>query len=201
MGRSGREFHAVPSGSVYWHLLAGWVRKDLRQYPIHHISAGFTLYPSYTTHSSHHRTPLVKHFLRLLSCSRFPLPASRSSLIAHRTVVIGTKTFHVLPPGAERFLDINPRPPHTNTSQIPISVSALFGSTSLPTAGHPAPPPEPELDAGTLSRYRAALAEAAKLPGACEASLGPGQSLLVPEGWWHSAEGIETGVGINAWFR
>ncbi|RSH87252.1 hypothetical protein EHS25_003161 [Saitozyma podzolica] len=128
-------------------------------------------------------------------------PFHRDPYIGIYSQIIGTKTFHILPPEAERLLDINPRPPHTNTSQIPISVSALFGSASPPTAGHPAPPPEPESNAETLSQYRAALAEASKLPGACEARLGPGESLLVPEGWWHSAEGIETGVGINAWFR
>jgi hypothetical protein len=197
MARSEGVFHAVPSGSIYWDLLAEWVQSDP------HIDAlrttnlcVHTLPPHFTPLTPHvppHRLLRFSSTLRHLTCSRF-------SLIARRAAVIGTKTFHVLPPEAERFLDISPRPPHTNTSQIPISIAALFGSTSPPTAGHRAPP-ESDLDAETLSRYRAALVEAFKLPGACEARLGPGESLLVPEGWWHSAEGVETGVGINAWFR
>jgi lysine-specific demethylase 8 len=52
-----------------------------------------------------------------------------------------------------------------------------------------------------MERYRDRLKRAFDVDGACEVVLGEGESVLVPEGWWHSAEGLSTGVGVNAWFR
>jgi lysine-specific demethylase 8 len=119
-----------------------------------------------------------------LSCA----PSQRDS--THGALVIGSKRFHVLPPEAADLLDVCKQPPHTNTSQIPASVSSILSE-----------PSSSEESDDSLERYRAALRKAFGLPGASEAVLGPGTSLLVPEGWWHSAEGETTGVGINAWFR
>lgn len=52
-----------------------------------------------------------------------------------------------------------------------------------------------------MDRYRDHVKRAFEVDGACEVELGEGDSVVVPEGWWHSAEGISTGVGVNAWFR
>ena len=53
-----------------------------------------------------------------------------------------------------------------------------------------------------FSRYQRDLVEAFSLDGACEATLEAGESILVPEGWFHSAEGGSgPGIGVGAWFR
>lgn len=45
------------------------------------------------------------------------------------------------------------------------------------------------------------MARAFREDGACSIDLEAGDSILVPEGWYHSAEGLDVGVGVNAWFR
>lgn len=52
-----------------------------------------------------------------------------------------------------------------------------------------------------VERHASALAEAAEIDGSCVVDLEPGDSVLVPEGWFHSAEGLSAGLGVNAWFR
>lgn len=53
-----------------------------------------------------------------------------------------------------------------------------------------------------LEKSKTALEEAAAMDGSCEVCLEAGDSLVVPEGWWHSAEGGDgPGVGVGAWFR
>jgi hypothetical protein len=110
--------------------------------------------------------------------------------------VIGSKTFYVLPPEAAPLLDPSTDPRHTNTSTIPIPVSSLFPNSSQELQGIDDIPPR------IINRSREKLEEAFKLPGASTVSLQAGESVLVPEGWWHSAEGGDTaGIGVGAWFR
>lgn len=52
-----------------------------------------------------------------------------------------------------------------------------------------------------VEKHNSALVEAAEIDGSCMVDLEPGESVLVPEGWFHSAEGLSAGVGVNAWFR
>lgn len=58
-----------------------------------------------------------------------------------------------------------------------------------------------DIPADKMEHYRDRLKRAFDVEGACEVELDSGESVLVPEGWWHSAEGLSTGVGVNAWFR
>lgn len=126
-------------------------------------------------------------------------PFHRDPNIGLYTQVAGTKVFHLLPPGhhggpsAEVFETSKKR---GNTSRLPVSVGALLGADG---AG------EGEglegMDAAEAASWRAALTAAFALDGACVARLGPGDSVLIPEGWWHSAVGLDAGVGVNAWFR
>lgn len=121
-----------------------------------------------------------------------------------RPPVIGKKKFWLLPPSSAGYLDISPSHPHTNTSTIPISVSAIF-----PPSSSSSPKSEAGVVGGDISditvekmdRYKDLLTRAFDVDGACEVELREGESVLVPEGWWHSAEGISTGIGVNAWFR
>lgn len=117
-------------------------------------------------------------------------------------VVIGKKTFYVLPPESAPSLEPSTTPRFTNTSTIPIPVSRLL-SRLLSTFTHPPDKvPEDELPPHTIERYRALLEEAFTRPGACQVDLNAGDSVLVPQGWWHSAEGADApGVGVGAWFR
>ena len=111
-------------------------------------------------------------------------------------IVIGSKTFYVLPPDAAPLLDPSTDPRHTNTSTIPVPVSSLFPTLSQQLQGIDDIPPR------IINRSREKLEEAFKLPGASTVSLQAGESVLVPEGWWHSAEGGDTaGIGVGAWFR
>jgi lysine-specific demethylase 8 len=54
-----------------------------------------------------------------------------------------------------------------------------------------------------IERSQKNLAKAFAIEGACKVNLRAGESVLVPEGWWHSAEGGKDGpgVGVGAWFR
>ncbi|KAK1924289.1 hypothetical protein DB88DRAFT_489710 [Papiliotrema laurentii] len=123
-------------------------------------------------------------------------PFHRDPYIGLYSQVIGSKTFYVLPPEAAPLLDPSTDPRHTNTSTIPIPVSSLFPNSSQELQGIDDIPPR------IINRSREKLEEAFKLPGASTVSLQAGESVLVPEGWWHSAEGGDTaGIGVGAWFR
>ncbi|EIW70413.1 hypothetical protein TREMEDRAFT_29073, partial [Tremella mesenterica DSM 1558] len=118
-------------------------------------------------------------------------PFHKDPYIGLYTHLIGRKRFFLLPPDARQFLDISPDPPYTNTSQIPLPVTRLLSDT-----------PSEDVPPNILHRYRRLLLEAIKMNGACRVVLNAGESVLIPEGWWHSAEGIDgPGIGVNAWFR
>ncbi|KAK8864510.1 hypothetical protein IAR55_001760 [Kwoniella newhampshirensis] len=129
--------------------------------------------------------------------------------------IVGKKTFHILPPGAVPHLDISSLPRHTNTSQIPLPVSRIYSSPSSPTSTTSTSPPVgpttstsntlddlSDLPHAIVQTWRTKLDAAFDMPGACQVTLEAGESVLVPEGWWHAAEGVDgSGVGVNAWFR
>jgi hypothetical protein len=87
MGRSGGEFHAVPSGPVYWDLLAEWVQKDSCTGTLYATYLLPLLFTPHTPHIPHPTDSSVQELctLRLLSYSRFPPPACRFPLIALRS--------------------------------------------------------------------------------------------------------------------
>ncbi|ODN94186.1 hypothetical protein L198_05037 [Cryptococcus wingfieldii CBS 7118] len=107
----------------------------------------------------------------------------------------GRKIFHVVPPAASPHLNPSPKPLHANTSQIPIPVSRIVSPFSESADLDDLPP-------NTLAECRDRLRRAYELEGGCQVVVGPGESVLIPEGWWHAAEGINgPGVGVGAWFR
>ncbi|ODN81989.1 hypothetical protein L202_02318 [Cryptococcus amylolentus CBS 6039] len=111
------------------------------------------------------------------------------------TQIVGRKIFHVVPPAASPHLNPSPKPLHANTSQIPIPVSRIVSPLSEFADLDDLPP-------NTLVECRDRLRRAYELEGGCQVVVGPGESVLIPEGWWHAAEGIDgPGVGVGAWFR
>jgi hypothetical protein len=111
--------------------------------------------------------------------------------------VVGKKRFHILPPDAAHLLEPSTSPSQKNTSTIPIPVSRISNPINMEDE-----PEVKDIPPVTLSRYRKSLEEAFRLPGACEVDVSAGESVLVPEGWWHSAEGLDgPGVGVGVWFR
>ncbi|KAK4690009.1 hypothetical protein P7C73_g121, partial [Tremellales sp. Uapishka_1] len=95
---------------------------------------------------------------------------------------------------AERFLDPSPIQIHSNTSRIPIPISRLFPTHSGAV--------NKDLPLEIVNKLGDHLKKAFAMPGACQVDLSAGESVLVPEGWWHSAEGTHgPGVGVGGWFR
>ncbi|TXT07182.1 hypothetical protein VHUM_03352 [Vanrija humicola] len=122
-------------------------------------------------------------------------PFHRDPNIGLYTQVAGSKVFHLLPPGpasGPAAVVFETSRKRENTSLLPVAVGALLDGTGEGVEG---------LDTAEQNRWREALRAAFELDGACEARLGPGDSLLIPEGWWHSAVGLDAGVGVNAWFK
>ncbi|WVQ72386.1 hypothetical protein IAR50_001938 [Cryptococcus sp. DSM 104548] len=122
-------------------------------------------------------------------------PFHKDPYVGIYTQVVGRKIFHVVPPAAAPHLNPSPKPLHGNTSQIPIPVSRILSPLSDPADLTDLPP-------NTLAECRERLRRAFDLDGSCQVEVGPGESVLIPEGWWHAAEGIDgPGVGVGAWFR
>jgi lysine-specific demethylase 8 len=115
-------------------------------------------------------------------------PFHRDPNVGIYTQIVGRKVFHLLPPTEDVVACLEPsaRELHKNTSTIPVSVRAVFEGGEGTRA---------------MDRCRENLSKAFEAPGACEARLEQGDSVLIPEGWWHSAEGDGVGVGVNAWFK
>ncbi|KAL7421645.1 hypothetical protein Q5752_003414 [Cryptotrichosporon argae] len=157
-------------------------------------------------------------------------PFHRDPYIGIYSQVVGEKTFHLLPSSAAPHLSLSPHPLHRNTSTIPLPTSLVLPDDADTAASscaaespiahehaggtaHAADPSgarvhaeraraEREFGADTMAGYTAALERAFALPGAGRTTLRPGESVLVPEGWWHAAEGgAGPGVGVGAWFR
>lgn len=97
--------------------------------------------------------------------------------------LVGSKVFHLAPPAAEKILEPN-RGWQENTSRLPVSVGKVA-----------------ELEGGEREKWGKVLKEISEMEGACVAELGVGDSVLIPAGWWHSAEGGSAGAGVNVWFR
>lgn len=136
-------------------------------------------------------------------------PFHRDPNVGLYTHLVGSKVFHLLPPRAGTLLRPSEVGIHRNTSTVPVSVRRVFGE-AMPLQGLEGHGEEvgggvvgdgEGLTEAEREDYRALLGEALALEGACVARLGPGDSVLIPEGWWHSAEGESVGVGVNAWFR
>ncbi|KIR55603.1 hypothetical protein I315_01476 [Cryptococcus gattii Ru294] len=109
--------------------------------------------------------------------------------------IVGRKRFHLLPPAASHYLDLSPIPRHANTSQIPVPVSRILSDG-------PSNEDLRDLPQGTIQKCKEQLAKAFSIPGACQIDVAAGDSVFIPEGWWHTAEGVDgPGVGVNAWFR
>ncbi|OXC64617.1 hypothetical protein AYX13_06044 [Cryptococcus neoformans] len=122
-------------------------------------------------------------------------PFHKDPYVGIYSQIVGRKTFHLLPPDASPYLDLSPIPRHANTSQIPVPVSRIIsgGSTNEDVG---------DLPQETIQKCKEQLEKAFSIPGACQIDVAAGDSVLIPEGWWHAAEGVDgPGVGVNAWFR
>ncbi|WVR06927.1 hypothetical protein IAU60_003963 [Kwoniella sp. DSM 27419] len=127
-------------------------------------------------------------------------PLHKDPYINIYSQIIGEKTFHILPPEAAQHLSPSNLPRHTNTSRIPLPISRIFGS---PGSSDPSVTDDlADLPRDTIETCRNQLEKAFSADGACVVTVEAGESVLVPEGWWHSAEGGDSpGVGVGAWFR
>jgi hypothetical protein len=108
--------------------------------------------------------------------------------------VVGRKTVWLAPPtcdagmypfdapdpaGAESDLELtlNSKKPSSSTS---------MANTSRVDVFHPE---------STFARFHSAV-----LPHAMSATLGPGDVLFVPPGWWHAMRSEETSFSVSMWF-
>ncbi|WWC94331.1 hypothetical protein V866_001173 [Kwoniella sp. B9012] len=122
-------------------------------------------------------------------------PFHKDPYVGIYSQIVGNKTFHVLPPEAAQHLSPSNLARHTNTSQIPLPVSRIFSTTDDIND-------LADLPRDILETCQNQLKQAFALDGACAVELSAGESVLIPEGWWHAAEGGDgPGVGVGAWFR
>lgn len=107
----------------------------------------------------------------------------------------GHKTVRLLPPeiGGAVFADVQARLRHHQTTSAAIRGEEMMAGPEKAIL-HAAIWPTP----GELTRY----AELLNTHGQ-ETTLGMGDALFVPKGWWHSVKGVGAGVTASAnwWFR
>ncbi|KLT38530.1 Clavaminate synthase-like protein [Cutaneotrichosporon oleaginosum] len=123
-------------------------------------------------------------------------PFHRDPNVGLYSQIVGSKVFHLLPPHVEMARSAV----RANTATVPVSVRRILEGAEVSGESEGEGEGE-ELEPQERIRFRALLEEAFTHDGACEVRLGPGDSVLIPPGWWHSAEGESIGVGVNAWFR
>lgn len=113
--------------------------------------------------------------------SPFNLGTGLTFVVTASLLVVGTKRLHIFHPAQHSHLYISITPPQTNTSLIP----------------HP--PSSSKLDWKQYPMLRRALEDVRTT--SCE--VGPGESVLIPEGWYHCVESVgdEPAVSVNHWFR
>lgn len=107
----------------------------------------------------------------------------------------GHKTVRLLPPeiGAAVFADVQARLHHRQTTSAAIRGEEMMAGPEKAIL-HAAIWPTP----GELTRYAELLTTHAQ-----ETTLGMGDALFIPKGWWHSVKGVGAGVTASAnwWFR
>lgn len=122
-------------------------------------------------------SPIHRDPYHNLFCQGGSFPVSWSNIRSYQfAAVVGYKRFYIFPPKARPYLDIQ-TDSRGNTSRLRTKISCLHSDLPVP------------------------LARAMEM--GMRADLGPGDTLFLPEGWFHAVEslGMHTSISINHWFR
>lgn len=131
---------------------------------------------------------------------------TRADHVIFPSIVFGQKRIHLFPPYLSSNLYLSNHPLHLNTSTIPISSPPIPSSSYPPDSISKEPEPiDPENDS---TRTQLFTTYPLLLPALLDTEtryliLNPGETLFIPEGWWHSVESVgeEGEVSVNHWFR